>query len=73
MKYTDGSEARLGDRVRIKNGDTGVIVASVDTDEYSAEFPKEAWGDLKTGVIVRTDKGAVVRFDDSELIERDRR
>jgi hypothetical protein len=64
MKYADGSEARLGDRVRIRNGETGVIVVSVDTGEFSAEYPKGEWEHLKTGVLVRTDKGALVRFAD---------
>jgi hypothetical protein len=64
MKYTDGTVARLGDRVRISNGDTGVIVASMDTGEFSPEYPETEWGHLKTGVFVCTDKGALVRFED---------
>ncbi len=64
MKYTDGSEARLGDRVRIRNGEIGEIVVSVDTDEYGAEYPKNEWEHLETGVLVRTEKGALVRFAD---------
>jgi hypothetical protein len=64
MRYIDGSEAHLGDRVRISNGETGVIVVSVDTDEFSAEYPKNEWGHLKTGILVRTAKGALVRFGD---------
>jgi hypothetical protein len=63
MKYHDGTEMHVGDRVRIKNGDTGVIVASMDTGEFSSDYPKENWGDLKTGILVRTDKGAIVRFE----------
>jgi hypothetical protein len=64
VKYADGSEVRLGDRVRIRNGEIGVIVASVDTDEFSAEYPKNEWAHLETGVLVRTEKGALVRFAD---------
>ena len=74
MKYADGVVAHLGDRVRIRNGDTGVIVASMDTGEFSAEFPQSEWGHLKTGVLVRTDKGALVRFEDplpARLLERE--
>lgn len=62
VKYLDGSVAHLGDRVRIRNGDTGVIVASIDTGEYSAEFPEREWVHLKTGVLVRTDKGSLGAF-----------
>jgi hypothetical protein len=41
MKYSDGSVAHLGDRVRITNGDTGTIIASMDTGEYGPEATKE--------------------------------
>jgi hypothetical protein len=74
MKYTDGTVARLGDRVRIWSGETGLIVASMDTGEYSSAYPESDWGYLKTGVMVRTDKGALVRFDDPvgpDQIERE--
>jgi hypothetical protein len=64
MKYSDGIEMRVGDRVRIRNGDTGIIVASMDTGEFSPDFPRENWNDLKTGIMVLTDKGALVRFDE---------
>jgi hypothetical protein len=73
MKYPDGTIARLGDRVRITNGDTGVIVASMDTDEYSREYPAENYAELKTGILILTDKGALVRFeepDHSKLLMR---
>ena len=73
MKYADGSEARLGDRVRIRNGDVGVIVVSIDTNEFSPEYPKQEWEHLKSGVLVRTEKGALVRFADPlspNLLER---
>lgn len=64
MKYNDGGVVRVGDRVRIRNGDTGIVVASMDTGEYSPAYPKEEWEQLGTGVIVLTDKGAIVRFDE---------
>ena len=62
MKYPDGTDAHVGDRVRVSNGDTGVIVFSVDTNEYTAEYPKEDWAYLGSGVMVQTDIGALVHF-----------
>src|SRR5581483_473880 len=64
MRYQGGSEAHLGDRVKI-NGDVGVIVASLDTGEFSGDYPKEEWEDLCDGVLVRTDQRAIVRFTES--------
>ena len=46
MKYDDGTVARVGDRVCIRNGDTGVVIASMDCrfseplDPASAEILK---------------------------------
>lgn len=64
MKYQDGTEIRINDRIRISNGDTGTVVASFDAGEFSAGYPKETWGEYKTGILVRTDRGALVRFDE---------
>ncbi len=75
MKYPDGSEARLGDRVRITNGDTGLIVASMDTNEFSSEYPADNYAHLRTGILILTDKGALVRLeepDHSRLLARER-
>ena len=33
MKYADGQEVRLGDRVELGQDDGGVVVASIDTGE----------------------------------------
>ena len=73
MKYADGTEVRLGDRVRITNGDTGTVVASMDTNEYGPEAPRENWAHMGEGILVRTDLGAIVQFDDShsKLVSRD--
>jgi hypothetical protein len=73
MKYIDGTEARLGDRVRVTNGDTGTVIASMDTDEYGPEATKENWAHMGEGILVRTDRGALVQFNDSHsrLVSRD--
>jgi hypothetical protein len=62
MKYADGFDISLGDRVQVSNGDVGSVVASVDSDEYNPEYPKENWAELKTGILVLTDRGALVHF-----------
>jgi hypothetical protein len=67
MRYPDGSEARLGDRVRFSNGDEGFIVFSIDTDEYAPDFPKAEWEYLGKGVMVRTVQGALVHYEDPNV------
>jgi hypothetical protein len=52
MRYLNGPEARLGDRVRIKDTN-GTVVICVDTDEYHPDFSRDEWGDLlQDGVLV---------------------
>ncbi len=69
MRYLDGTEIRLGDRVQFSNGETGIVVFSIDTDEYPAEFPKAEWSYLSRGVMIKTDKGALVHYEDPNLEE----
>ena len=69
MKYPDGTEARLGDRVQLSNGESGTVVFSIDTDEYSADFPKEQWNYLARGIMVKTDAGAFVHFEEPNIHE----
>jgi len=40
MKYADGQEMRLGDRVRLGADDGGVVVCVIDTGEYSETHPQ---------------------------------
>lgn len=69
MKYEDGTEVRYGDKVRIITNETALVVFSIDTNEYSDEFPKAQWEYLKKGVMVRTEKGALIHVEDWEDLE----
>ena len=51
MKYTDGTEMRLGDKVLISSKYYGVVVADIDNAEYSETNPKEQWEYLGSGVM----------------------
>ncbi len=68
MKYTDGNLARVGDRVLIGKKYHGIVVADMDGDEYSTEHPKEQWGYLRSGVMVDTDFGGIVHYDQDTLV-----
>jgi len=43
MKYTDGTEIKLGDKVIISGKYHGVVVANIDGSEYSESHPKDQW------------------------------
>jgi hypothetical protein len=66
MNYPDGTLVRLGDRVRLLNGQLGQIVVSVDTHEYDEDFAGSDWTDLTEGVLVRADNGALISIGTNE-------
>lgn len=64
MKYPNGETVKLGDKVQLSNGDYGSIIFSIDTDEYSAEFPKIEWEYLNKGVMIKSNNGALIHYED---------
>jgi len=65
MKYQDGREIRMGDHVRLSNNEGGVVVFSIDTNEFSDEYPRSEWGYLEEGIMVRTDAGALIHYKEN--------
>lgn len=74
MKYPDGQDVRLGDRVKLGDDDRGIVVASIDTDEYSDAQPRAQWAYLKKGVMIEFPKHGLIHYEqpepDLQLIER---
>jgi hypothetical protein len=62
MTYVDGTAVKLGDRVRLENGEQGTVVFSIDTNEFADGFTSVDWEYLKSGVMVKTDAGALVHY-----------
>jgi hypothetical protein len=60
MLDAQGRLIYIGDRVRFSGGITGTVVFSLDTDEFSPEFPKQDWNYLGSGIMVRTDEAGLV-------------
>jgi hypothetical protein len=74
MNYENGEKVCLWDRVNLGGEDKGIVVFSVDDDQYSSRFPKEQWTYLQRGVMIDTTSGGLVHFpekdEDLELIAR---
>jgi hypothetical protein len=66
MKYSDGQDVMLGDRVRLGDDDGGIVVSSIDTGEYSAEAPESDWSYLKKGVVIRFPKFGLIHYEKPE-------
>lgn len=74
MKYPDGQEVRLGDRVKLGRDENGIVVASIDTGEYSGEDSEAQWGYLKKGVMIKFPLHGLIHYEEPEpdlhLVER---
>ncbi len=74
MRYPDGQIARRGDRVRLWNGAEGTVVCSLDTDEFSDEYPRDQWDYLRRGVLIHSAQTGLIHYLEPEatfqLLER---
>ena len=77
MKYPDGQEVRLADRVKLWEGCQGIVVASLDTGEFSDGYSADDWGYLKRGVLIESDKASLIHYlqpeESMELLQRNAR
>jgi hypothetical protein len=55
----------VGDRVTL-SGAPGVVVASMDMAEYSAEYTETHWGYLKRGVMIEFQKYGLIHFESAD-------
>lgn len=62
MKYADGRDARLGDRVELWEGGVGRVVCSLDTGEFGESFPREQWSYLRSGVLVQAEAVGLLHY-----------
>jgi hypothetical protein len=59
---------KLGDRVRLLNGESARIVCDFDRREFASDYPEAEWsGTDYTGILVVTDRGALVRLDREDV------
>ena len=66
MKYPSGEEVHLGDRVKLWEGCLGVVVASLDGNEFTASYPRADWEYLKSGVLIESDKAGLIHYLEPE-------
>lgn len=66
MRYPDGQEARLGDRIRLGNGVEGVVVCAFDLGQFAANHPAAEWSYLKTGVLVQSPQMGLIHYENPD-------
>jgi hypothetical protein len=68
VKYPDGPEVSLGYRVKLGDEADGLVACTIDTGEYSDEYPRTAWEYLKSGVVIASPKYGL---DHDDLPDKD--
>lgn len=66
MNYSDGQEVILGDKVRLGDDEGGIVVCSIDRNEYTTKNPKEKWGYLKKGVVIEFPMFGLIHYEEPE-------
>ncbi|HWD58626.1 MAG TPA: hypothetical protein VG308_10130 [Stellaceae bacterium] len=66
MKYASGRDVMVGDRVKLSADEYGTVVCSVDTDEYTGDYPKSAWSYLDCGILIKTDDGELFHYTEPD-------
>jgi hypothetical protein len=54
---------RIGDQVE-EGGLSGIVVANMETGEFSAEYKAADWAHLAAGVLVMTREAGLVHYPD---------
>jgi hypothetical protein len=67
MKYSDGQEIIKGDRVQLGDDKGGIVVGSIDRDEYSDNHPKEKWSYLGKGVVIEFPRYGLIHYEEPEV------
>lgn len=66
MLYPSGDKVHIGDRVRLGSEEQGVVVCSLDTDEFSAEYSRTDWSSLGKGVLIDFENLGLIHYVEPE-------
>lgn len=62
----DGQQVLLGDLVDLGGGQTGTVVAVIDTQSYAAGYSAESWNYLVQGALLEAEGFGLVHYPSSE-------
>jgi hypothetical protein len=74
MRYIDGQEVRLRDRVCLGDDPHGIVVALIDLSLYDEGFSEDSWSYLERGALVNFPLFGLIHDEEMEpdltLVER---
>jgi len=66
MNYPDGTKIKVGDKLQLWDGCIGIVVCSIDDDEYTTDYTKEDWDYLKEGILIDSDAAGLIHYTEPE-------
>ncbi len=66
MQYPDGQRVALGDIIELYPGICGQVVCSLDDKQFSSVCSEPDWAHLEKGILIKSDKGGIVHFEQPE-------
>jgi len=66
LKYADGQEVRLGDRVSLGQDRRGMVVCSMEGAQYTLQHPEAQWAYLKRGVLIEFPLYGLIHYENPE-------
>jgi hypothetical protein len=66
MKYANGQDVMLGDRVRLGMDDGGIVVGLIGASEYAAGYSAQEWSYLKTGILIEFPSSGLIHYERPE-------
>ncbi len=64
MKYWNGEEVKIGDKVIADKSD-GIVVCVIDTKQFSEDY-SEGWDYLEKGMLIETKAMGLVHYPESD-------
>jgi hypothetical protein len=52
VRYVDGQDIQVGDRVRMGDDEGGIVVCDIGAGDFSPSYPESEWAYLNEGVVI---------------------
>ena len=66
MRYFNGQDIQVGDKVRMGDDDEGIVVCDISEGKFSPSYPKSEWAYLNEGIVIMFPRYGVLHMKDVE-------
>jgi hypothetical protein len=66
VKYIDGQEIKVGDKVHMGEDYGGVVVCDIGAGKFSPSYSKNEWAYLKEGIVIAFPQYGILHMTETE-------